>query len=204
MPRTPSVADLYRTRYQELVRLAHALTHDRVRAEDVVQEAFTRLLQQESAVRPTGRTAWLKTVVVRLAYDVSRDSRRQVPLPDPEIRHETGPSSETVVMEQWDVNRLRAALDQLPPRDREALLLRHAGYRYREVAARIGVDADSVGMVLLRALRKLKQAYEDPADPSESPFEGRMHEAHADRPRWPDWSRRSRRPHAWNDLVTRK
>jgi RNA polymerase sigma factor (sigma-70 family) len=204
MPKTPSVAELYQTRYQELVRLAHALTHDRVRAEDVVQEAFTRLLQQESKVRPDGRTAWLKTVVVRLAYDVYRDTERQVPVPDPGSRQETGPSSETVAMEQWDLDRLRKALDQLPPRDREALLLRHAGYRYREVAARIGVDADSVGMVLLRALRKLKQAYDAPAESRERPWDGQTYEVHADGRRWPNWSRSSHRPHAWNDLVTRK
>ena len=56
--------------------------------------------------------------------------------------------------------RIRTALGQLPDRQRAVLLLRHTGCSYAEVAAALDVAVGSVGVLLARAERALRQAYE--------------------------------------------
>jgi RNA polymerase sigma-70 factor (ECF subfamily) len=56
--------------------------------------------------------------------------------------------------------RVRAALDQLTPRDREALLLWDAGMSYDEIAAQTGLSRGAIGTTLARARRRLVEAYD--------------------------------------------
>lgn len=50
-----------------------------------------------------------------------------------------------------DRNRARAALDRIPSRDREILLMRYEGFSYREIARAVDVAHTSVGTLLARA-----------------------------------------------------
>jgi RNA polymerase sigma-70 factor (ECF subfamily) len=54
---------------------------------------------------------------------------------------------------------VRAALDTLSPRDREALLLKAEGFSYDEIARTVGLAPGAVGTTLSRARRKLVEAY---------------------------------------------
>ncbi|WP_422930011.1 sigma-70 family RNA polymerase sigma factor [Singulisphaera sp. PoT] len=75
----------------------------------------------------------------------------------------TRPSEAAVRAERNE--RLRQALDQLPPLDREALALRHFEQLSRsEIAIVLGVTEAAAGKRYLRALEKLKQLLD--------PFEG--------------------------------
>ena len=56
--------------------------------------------------------------------------------------------------------RVRAALEQLTPRDREALLLWDAGMSYDEIAAQTGLARGAIGTTLARARRRLIEAYD--------------------------------------------
>jgi len=56
---------------------------------------------------------------------------------------------------------VRAALDRLTPRDRQALLLRHAGYSYREIAAALHLAEGSVGTMLVRAGQVFRAAFKE-------------------------------------------
>src|SRR5438093_1147597 len=56
--------------------------------------------------------------------------------------------------------RVRAALDDLTPRDREALLLWDAGMSYGEIAAQTGLARGAIGTTLARARRRLVEAYD--------------------------------------------
>ena len=81
-------AVLYRAEYPHMVRLAHALTGGTEAAEDVVQEAFARML-----ARMLGRTdgwespgGYLRTTVVNLCRDRERRRRRERPPGPPSDR----------------------------------------------------------------------------------------------------------------------
>jgi RNA polymerase sigma factor (sigma-70 family) len=54
---------------------------------------------------------------------------------------------------------VRAALDQLSERDREALLLKAEGFNYDEIAATLGLAKGAIGTTLARARRRLVEAY---------------------------------------------
>jgi len=60
--------------------------------------------------------------------------------------------------------RVRAAIDRVPAREREMLLLRAEGFSYREIAAALGLQETSVGTLLARAKRAFRDHYEDRSD----------------------------------------
>ena len=54
----------------------------------------------------------------------------------------------------------RKALDVLPERDRNALLMREEGLDYNEIAEALDLSVGSVGTTLARARRRLVEAFE--------------------------------------------
>jgi RNA polymerase sigma factor (sigma-70 family) len=52
----------------------------------------------------------------------------------------------------------RTALDSLPLRDRQLLLLRYEGYSYRELASALDLTETSVGTLLARAKDAFRRA----------------------------------------------
>jgi len=56
--------------------------------------------------------------------------------------------------------KVRVALDQLTPRDREALLLWDSGMSYDEIATQTGLARGAIGTTLARARRRLVEAYD--------------------------------------------
>jgi RNA polymerase sigma-70 factor (ECF subfamily) len=58
------------------------------------------------------------------------------------------------------------SLKQLNSRDQKALMLRHSGYSYREIAERLNCPPEQVGVILIRALKKLKHVYTGEASAS--------------------------------------
>jgi RNA polymerase sigma-70 factor (ECF subfamily) len=54
---------------------------------------------------------------------------------------------------------VRAALETLTPRDREALLLKAEGFNYDEIAATLGLARGAIGTTLARARKRLVEAY---------------------------------------------
>jgi len=57
--------------------------------------------------------------------------------------------------------RVRVALDRLPERERNMLLLQAEGYGYRDIAAALHLNEASVGVLLARARRAFREIYEE-------------------------------------------
>ncbi len=53
--------------------------------------------------------------------------------------------------------RLRAAIGKLPEQQRECMLLRASGLRYREIADVLGIHTASVGAMVHRATARLSE-----------------------------------------------
>jgi RNA polymerase sigma factor (sigma-70 family) len=152
------IAEVYRNTYAALVRFLYRKVWDAERAEDLAQEAFARALVH----RPENARGWLFVVAANMARDEARRAAR-------EKRHLTLLKSEPDVThaapeEEIDADtqrlRVRAALEQLTPRDREALLLWDAGMSYDEIAAQTGLARGAIGTTLARARRRLVEAYD--------------------------------------------
>lgn len=139
--------------YPRLVRYLRLRMADPDHAEDIAQEAFVRLLDHA----PRDPVAWLFTVAANLATDharVARGRARHLSLIRAERAADADPGPEVPLLRAEEVGRVRRALAALPERDRELLLLHHGGWRYRDIAARLGVAPSSVGSLLTRAQRR--------------------------------------------------
>ncbi len=175
----PRLDQVYHQHFEALVAYASRLLDgERSRAEDVVQEAFARLMQAppEDMALTAG---WLRVVVQHLCYDLFRKNSQERHWQEglPATERGLAPSAEEVFIESVDRDHIVRSLRGLDPRESRALWLRHTGYRYREIAKELGIDPNQVGMVLLRAMKKLKAAYhqeEELAHGEDLPRRGHM------------------------------
>ncbi len=133
---------------------AYLLAHGRDRglADDLCQEAFTRVLA--SRLEPRSRehlTRYLYKTAIHLLHDRHRRSRREPPLAgDAELRTAEAPADPGL---RADLGRALAALD---PRQRRLLWLAHVeGFDHATIAATLGARPGSIRVMLHRARRKL-------------------------------------------------
>jgi RNA polymerase sigma factor (sigma-70 family) len=158
------VADLFRARYLEMVRLAGLLGADD--PEDIAQEAFTRLMNKHPQTDdPQGSLPYLRAIVVNLTRNRHRHLR-VVRLRTPAAVDEG--SSEQAAIAHEDQREILAALAELPSRRREAIVLRYwLDLPEREIAAAMGVSPGTVkshvsrGLAALARSLRARQAVED-------------------------------------------
>lgn len=151
--------------YGPLLGFARSIVRDEAVAEDVVQEAFVRLwdrrerLDEEIPLR-----AWLFRTVRNLALNFRRDTTtRERLLDDPAAADSAAVpramSAPDAATEGSDLQgRVSVLVAELPPRQREALLLsRVEGLSHAEVAAAMGCAPRTVNNHLVAALGTLRK-----------------------------------------------
>jgi RNA polymerase sigma factor (sigma-70 family) len=155
---------VYDANQRDLFSFALAVTRDRGAAEDLVQEAFLRLVRETRAGRlPDQPRAWLYRVTVNLA----RTRARRAVVADRwrslfRDRLSIISAEEQVVgREQRDL--LRRALGHLPLDARTAFLLASDGHSGREIAGLIGKSEGATRTLLYRARRDLRRTIESEA-----------------------------------------
>ncbi|PYO44022.1 MAG: RNA polymerase subunit sigma [Gemmatimonadetes bacterium] len=152
------LAETYRSTYRALVRFLYRKVWDAERAEDLAQEAFARALVH----KPENPRGWLFIVAANMARDEARRAareRRHLTLLTAEPQDSAPPIDDALHAES-ERAQVRAALEQLTPRDREVLLLWDSGLSYDEIAAQTGLARGAVGTTLARARRRLVEAHE--------------------------------------------
>lgn len=152
----------YRELYPSLHRFVLRMTGDADVADDVVQEAFTRLIEQDlplSEAKP-----WLYVVAANLVRDDARTKQRRGRLLEETPPEPSRPEAPDARMERLEkIARVRMALGRLSDRDARMLLMREEGFKYSEIAVALGVKSTSVGALVARALKRFAQAYDSVA-----------------------------------------
>ena len=150
---------LFRDVYPSLFRYLERLTGDTDAAEDIAQESFVRLLGR--AMPEHEARLWLFTVATNLFRDSTRTVRRRERLltarpwkPNPL------PAPDETLERDMKVQGVREALEKIPPRDRQMLLMREEGFKYDEIARVASVAPGSVGTLLARATRRFLAVYD--------------------------------------------
>jgi RNA polymerase sigma-70 factor, ECF subfamily len=151
---------LYRELRKPLLRYLVCLGLSADEAQDVVQDAFLSLQRHLAA---GGSQENIRSWLFRVAHNQARnrqsryDRRFSVPL-DPEIDtilDEATP--ERALLEKEKFRRLANAIGQLTQSERECLLLRAGGLRYREIGEVLGIPTSTVGDTVERAIKKLAE-----------------------------------------------
>lgn len=145
--------EVFDQQFESLFRYMDRLSGDPDLAADIAQETFVRLYERGSM--PDDVRPWLGAVASNLFRDERRLARRRAELlarQSPEMTFATRPADAQTALETEERRaEVRRALDLLPVRERQLLLLRHEGYSYRELAQAVGVAETSVGTLLVRA-----------------------------------------------------
>ncbi|WP_373289981.1 RNA polymerase sigma factor [Longimycelium tulufanense] len=152
-----TLEDLYRQHRMRLVRLAILLVDDAATAEDVVQEAFTGLYRHWSRLRDSAAAVgYLRTAVVNGSRSVLRRRKTAREYTPPHAT--TARSAESLAMLTAEHQAVVTALSQLPPRQREVLVLRYyGGLTEAEIASATGISRGTVKSTASRALDSLQK-----------------------------------------------
>jgi RNA polymerase sigma factor (sigma-70 family) len=161
-----AAAELFARHHAPLERYLARLTGDRDLAQDLAQEAFFRLLQQSPA--PDAVRPWLFRVATNLVRDTARKARRRSTLAldgrASSAHGDAPPEPDQRADRDHARRRVRAALNDLTPKERTALLMREEGFRHREIAEALGTTTGSIGTLLNRAIRKAARRLETPGE----------------------------------------
>ena len=157
--------EVFRAHYPRLVGLARRVLGDATEAEDVAQEALLALRTDPVARRSEDDiAAWLSRVVTNRSLNRLRARRRADARAQLVGARDTRPphdAPDDLVVGAAERDLVRACLAVLPERQATALLLRHAGHSYRDIAAVLGVAEGSVGVLLARGERAFRRAHEE-------------------------------------------
>lgn len=158
-----------RNRFEQLVvphldgavNLARWLLRNRADAEDVAQEAMLRAYRFFDQFRGGDARAWLLQIVRNSCYTWLEKNR---PLElmtefDEELHVRPSANPETLAAQADERGRLMHAMESLPARSREVLVLRELeGCSYKEIAEITGLAMGTVMSTLSRARERLQRA----------------------------------------------
>jgi len=155
------VAALFTAEATRLVSLARFFVEDRTAAEDLVQEAFIRLSRSAHRIRdPERAAAYLRSIVINLARDHNRRGLVSLRHRPPAVLDE--PSAEETAAARESRSEVVAALRLLPHRQRDCLVLRYyLDLPVDQIAATLGISANSVKTHLQRGMRALATTLEE-------------------------------------------
>lgn len=146
-------------------RFARRLTADADAAEDVAQEAFLRAWRHRGRLRDErAARGWLFRIAANVWRDRLRSGRSPIaraapldataPAPARPVEHQAAGKEELA--------RALAALDALPPRQRDVLYLTACeGLSAAEVAAVLGISPDAAKASLSLARKKMREQLPD-------------------------------------------
>lgn len=155
-----AVTLIYSEQYRSLVRLAALLLRDVATAEEVVQDSFVAMHGAWRRLRDSDKAlSYLRQSVVNRSRSVLRHRvvvDRNAPKPAPDM-----PSAEQGAISLLERSAVISALRTLPPRQREALVLKYyADLSEAQIATAMGISRGAVKSHTARAMTSLRAVLE--------------------------------------------
>ena len=158
---TQTIAALVAEYSTALYRVAFSVTRNAAEAEDAVQETFLRVLRHESRLGEIrDYRVWLVRIVWNIVLDKKRRAKTRPEGEDLADHARALPSSDRAAdasaISSQEHARILALIDQLPDREREAILLSAVDeLTTAEIAAALGTTESSIRSRIFRARREL-------------------------------------------------
>lgn len=152
--------DLFETLEAPLLRFAYKLVMNADSAQDIVQEAFTRLVHKQAGV--TKPRAWLYATAHNLAMSHLRTQQKVVSMQNVVGGDEMpDPKSQSLPLDELErkerISQIHIGLSQLAHRDRTLIQLKyHQNLSYKDIAQRMGMTVSNVGYCMHHALKSLE------------------------------------------------
>ncbi len=153
-------ATLFQELRKPLLRYLAGLGLTADEAQDVVQEAFLSLHKHLAG---SGSQENIRGWLFRVAHNRARNhqtsygQRMAEPLDPAFDSAASSATPEQVVLQKEKFLRMEAAVRSLAAQERECLMLRAEGLRYREIGQVMGIPTSTVADMVERAIRKLAE-----------------------------------------------
>jgi len=151
---------LFDEHYRSLVRMASIYVDDRETAEEVVQDAFVKLVGGSYRVEPGKEAPYLRSIVLNGARSQLR-KRRVRRRHEPDLPGVVG-AAEHEAVERAEREWMLAQIRRLPKKQAAVVVLRYyLDLSEAEIAETLGIAPGSVKSHAHRALAKLKRQLEN-------------------------------------------
>ena len=149
---------LYKLYSRAMFNVSFRITGSEEDAEDALQEAFISAFRSLESYRGDAAFgAWLKRIVINKAINVVKKKRHEL-IPEDESWDVAEPAEATEYKEELTVDRVKAAIGQLPDGYRTVLsLYLLEGYDHQEIAEIMGISESTSKSQLNRAKGKLRE-----------------------------------------------
>jgi RNA polymerase sigma-70 factor (ECF subfamily) len=159
------LAGLYAQHRQAFRRLVSNRLLVGADAEDVVQDAFVRVLAMDGSIPITSPVGLLTRTVFNIATDRHRADKVRARHVNDDCEWETVATKDANPEENAAARqlcrRLQETIEKLPPRCREVFVLhRFEGLSHEDIAKRLGVSRNMVEKHIIRALIDLRKCYD--------------------------------------------
>lgn len=176
---------IYVSHYPRLIRAAMVLLDDECAAEDVVQDAYIRVLCGWDRIRDRRAAArYLRTTVVNLSRSQMRHrmvAAKYPPEPLPDVV-----AAEESVLERLEREHVRCAVKRLPRRQRQCLTLRYYGNLSEpQIAAALGISVGAVKSHTFRGINAMRRTLGPTSQPRPQTRFGKPHRRRAAYPACP-------------------
>lgn len=148
----------------DIYRVARRMTGNHEDADDVSQETFLRAYKGLSGFRgDASLKTWLFRIALNLAINVGRTkATRRESDEDPEIasdaQHHAPSESEARLERRQEETRVRRAVDRLPPRQRQVVILRiYEELKFHEIADFLEAPIGTVKANFFHAMNNLRK-----------------------------------------------
>ena len=160
----PSWDEVVREHADRVYRLAYRLTGNQHDAEDLTQETFIRVFRSLANYQPGTFEGWLHRITTNLFLDLARRRARvrmeALPEDADRVAGDEPTPEQAFAATHLDPD-LQAALDELPPDFRAAVVLCDVeGLSYEEIGATLGIKLGTVRSRIHRGRQALRQALE--------------------------------------------
>jgi RNA polymerase sigma-70 factor (ECF subfamily) len=155
---------VYEALAPSVYRICRRALSSREDAEDATSEIFLKARVRLASYDPSRPfTPWLYRVAANHCWDEIRKRRSRAAIDDPEPElsalEDEGPTPQEAVLAIENRESLRRVLSELDDRARLAVVLRYyADMSYEEIAHALGISANFVGVLLLRARRAMRKS----------------------------------------------
>ncbi|MEF3076815.1 RNA polymerase sigma factor [Methylobacter sp. Wu1] len=152
-----NIEALYRQHQDELIYHVFGILHCRDIAADIVQESYIKLSREAERQK----IEHPRSLLFRIAHNLALDYLKHVKVTesyaqseDPALIPATeSPSAEQLASEAQRLHLLRQAIDELPPRCRQAFILHNIhGMPYRDIAQALNISESGVEKHIMKGL----------------------------------------------------
>ena len=157
---------LCRTMRPRLFRAAWSVLRDKDEADDIAQEALVRAVTKRWLFLGTGSVGgWMTRIALNLAKNRRRDHRRRHEIVDGALPAELvargalaqgHANADDALVKRADQERLSAALEAMPARQRDVVRLRAVGgLDFKTVGETLGISEENARVTFSQAKKKL-------------------------------------------------